>query len=104
MFWKPYGACVSKVYTMSKYTLHGVTIDDPYHWLEDVDSPKTREWVAEQNGKTNRFLESIPERPAIRTRLTDLWNYEKCTVPVKEGGRYFFTRNDGLQNQNVVCA
>ena len=87
---------------MPQYTLHGVTIDDPYQWLEDLDSPQTREWVAQQNHRTAAFFDTVLEREAIRKRLTELWNYEKCGVPVKEGGRYFFTRNDGLQNQNVL--
>src|SRR5262245_17201708 len=90
---------------MSKYTLHGVNIDDPYHWLEDLDSPETRSWIDQQNQRTTRFLSGIPERAAIRKRLLELWNYEKCTVPVKRGGRYFFTTNDGQQNQWVLrCA
>src|SRR6266550_1059200 len=87
---------------MSKYTLHGRTIEDPYYWLEDLDSSQTRGWVEQQNLHTARFLDGISEREGIRKRLTELWNYEKCGVPVKEGGRYFFTRNDGLQNQSVL--
>jgi len=88
---------------MSKYTLHGVTIEDPFYWLEDIDSPQTRQWVAQQNQRTDAFLSTIPERESIRRRLTELWNYEKCSVPIKQGGRYFFTKNDGLQNQSVLC-
>src|SRR5262245_54851421 len=90
---------------MSKYTLHGVTIHDPFQWLEDLDSPETRSWIGEQNERTTRFLSAIPERDRIRKRLLELWSYEKCTVPVKRGGRYFFTTNDGKQNQWVLrCA
>ncbi len=88
---------------MPKYTLHGVSIDDPYDWLEDLDSNETRDWVERQNEKTFGFLNAIPERESIRRRLTELWNYEKSGVPFKENGRYFFLRNDGLQNQNVLC-
>src|SRR5262245_7173527 len=88
---------------MSKYTLHGLTIDDPFQWLEDLDSPETRSWIHQQNERTGRFLSEIPERDRIRKRLLDLWNYETCTVPVKRGGRYFYTANDGKQNQWVLC-
>src|SRR6266480_1501253 len=63
---------------------HGVSIADPYRWLEDVDSPATKEWVAAQNRLTDSFLASIPQRQAIRTRLTALWNYERFSAPFKE--------------------
>jgi len=81
---------------------HGVTVADPYRWLEDVDAPDTREWVQAQNVETFAYLERISVREPIRERLTRLWNYERYTTPFKEGGRYFFFRNDGLQNQNVL--
>src|SRR6516164_6444376 len=81
---------------------HGTKVPDPYRWLEtDVrESKDVAEWVAAQNKVTNQFLESIPERPTINKRITDLWNFERFTAPAKEGGKYFFTKNDGLQNQN----
>jgi prolyl oligopeptidase len=81
---------------------HGVKVADPYRWLEDLDSQQTRDWVAAQNRLTSAYLGAIPEREPIRKRLTELWNYERYTVPIQHGGRYFFTRNDGLQNQNVL--
>jgi prolyl oligopeptidase len=83
---------------------HGVPVADPYRWLEeDVrQSKEVAAWVEAQNKVTFAYLESIPQREAIRRRLTDLWNYEKMSAPVKVGGRYFFTRNDGLQNQSVL--
>ncbi|HSU84116.1 MAG TPA: prolyl oligopeptidase family serine peptidase [Thermoanaerobaculia bacterium] len=81
---------------------HGVKVADPYRWLEDLDSQQTRDWVAAQNRLTSAYLAAIPEREPIRKRLTELWNYERYTVPIQHGGRYFFTRNDGLQNQNVL--
>ncbi|HEX6862151.1 MAG TPA: prolyl oligopeptidase family serine peptidase, partial [Thermoanaerobaculia bacterium] len=81
---------------------HGVQVPDPYRWLEDPDSAETRAWVEAQNKVTSAYLEAIPEREAIRNRLTELWNYERFSVPFKEGGRYFYLRNDGLQNQNVL--
>jgi len=81
---------------------HGINVADPYRWLEDADSPETKAWVEAQNKVTFGFLESIPERARLRERLTQLWNYEKFGVPFREGDRYFFTRNDGLQNQSVL--
>ena len=81
---------------------HGVKVADPYRWLEDLDSEETRQWVEAENKLTFAFLSSIPQRAAIRERLTKLWNYEKYGVPFKEGNRYFYTRNSGLQNQSVL--
>ena len=81
---------------------HGVKVVDPYRWLEDLDSEETRTWVEAENKLTFNFLESIPARTSIKDRLTKLWNYEKFGVPFKEGNRYFYTRNSGLQNQSVL--
>jgi len=81
---------------------HGVRIADPYRWLEDDNSPETKAWVDAQNTVTFRYLRQIPELGAIRSRLTKLWNFERYGVPFKQGGRYFFTKNDGLQNQAVL--
>jgi len=81
---------------------HGVTIADPYRWLEDVDAPATTEWVAAQNRLTDSFLSSIPQRPAIKSRLTQLWNYARFSAPFKANGRYFYFQNTGLQNQSVL--
>jgi prolyl oligopeptidase len=81
---------------------HGVKVADPYRWLEDDNSPETKAWVDAENAVTFGYLRRIPERGAIRARLTKLWNYERYGVPVKQGGRYFFTKNDGLQNQAVL--
>ena len=80
----------------------GTTIADPYRWLEDANSAETHDWVVEQNKLTQSYLGTIPEREAIKQRLTKLWNYERFSTPTKEGGRYFYTRNDGLQNQAVL--
>ncbi|MFL5240625.1 MAG: prolyl oligopeptidase family serine peptidase [Gemmataceae bacterium] len=85
---------------------HGTKVPDPYRWLED-DARKSEavaQWVAAQNKVTNAYLQEIPERDAIHKRLTELWNYEKYSAPVKHGGRYFYTKNDGLQNQAVLYA
>ena len=80
---------------------HGTNVADPYRWLEDLDSPPTAAWVAAQNELTFGFLAGLPQRNRFRERLTALWNYERIGVPTKEGGRYFFSRNSGLQNQAV---
>jgi prolyl oligopeptidase len=81
---------------------HGTKIADPYRWLEDANSAETKAWVDAENKVTQSYLAQIPQREAIRQRLTQLWNYERYSVPFKEGGRYFFSRNDGLQNQSVL--
>src|SRR6185369_17247321 len=81
---------------------HGTKVADPYRWLEDPDSPDSRAWIDAENKLTFSYLEQIPERTAIKQRLTELWNFERFTTPTAQGGRYFFTRNTGLQNQNVV--
>jgi prolyl oligopeptidase len=82
--------------------LHGIEIKDPYRWLENPDSEATREWIRGQNQVTFDYLASIPVRDKIKTRLTELWNYEKYSSPYKRGERYFYFKNDGLQNQSVL--
>src|SRR5437867_2768884 len=81
---------------------HVVKVADPYRWLEDDNSSETKAWVEAQNKVTFGWLGTIPERSAIKERLTRLWNYERYGVPVKEGGILFLTKNDGLQNQSVL--
>jgi prolyl oligopeptidase len=81
---------------------HGVKVADPYRWLENLDSPETAAWVEAENNLTFGFLNEIPARNSIKDRLTKLWNYEKFGVPFKEGNRYFYSRNSGLQNQSVI--
>lgn len=81
---------------------HGTKVADPYRWLENPDSPESREWIEAENKITFDFLKAIPAREKIRERLTELWNYERFGTPSREGGRYFITRNDGLQNQSVL--
>ena len=85
-----------------KEELHGTVVEDPYHWLEDSSSPETRAWIEAENVVTSRFLDAIPERRSIRERLQELWNYDKYGVPFREGDRYFFTKQEGLQNQGVL--
>jgi prolyl oligopeptidase len=81
---------------------HGVKVPDPYRWLEDTDSPETREWIEAENKLTFQYLEQIPYRQAIHDRLKTLWNYERFGVPEQQGGRYFYQHNTGLQNQSVL--
>ncbi|MEO8910665.1 MAG: prolyl oligopeptidase family serine peptidase [Gemmatimonadaceae bacterium] len=81
---------------------HGVSISDPYRWLEDTDAPATKAWVDAQNKLTDSFFATIPERANIKYRLTQLWNYARYGAPFKEGGRYFYFENTGLQNQSVL--
>ena len=81
---------------------HGTKVPDPYRWLEDPDSPETRAWVEAENKVTFAYLGSIPVRDEIKERLTKLWDYEKFGAPRKEGSRYFYSRNTGLQNQSVL--
>ena len=80
----------------------GTEVPDPYRWLEDDNSAETAEWVKVQNAVTNSYLEKIPQRAAIKKRLTEIWNYEKITAPFKKGEYYFYYRNDGVQNQSVL--
>lgn len=81
---------------------NGVKVPDPYRWLEEIDSPQTGQWIAAQNQLTASYLAGAPQRQAIKRRLTALWDYEKLSLPSKEGGRYFYRRNSGLQNQAVL--
>ena len=80
---------------------HGTKISDPFRWLEDDNSAETKAWVEAQNKVTFAYLNEIPERAKIKARLTELWNYERFSAPFEQGGKYFYTKNDGLQNQSV---
>jgi prolyl oligopeptidase len=81
---------------------HGIEVADPYRWLEDPDSKETVAWVEAQNKLTFGYLNQIPYREKLKQRLTKLWDYEKYGIPFKEGNRYFYFKNDGLQNQSVL--
>ena len=85
-------------------TLFGTRISDPYRWLEnDVrNDPEVAAWVEAQNRVTDAFLETLPARASFEKRITELYDYERFGIPEKKGGRYFYTRNDGLQNQSVL--
>ena len=85
-----------------KETYFGTEVEDPYRWLEDDNSAETAEWVKSQNQLTFGYLEKLPYRDQIKTRLTELWDYPKYITPFKEAGKYFFYKNNGLQNQSVL--
>jgi len=81
---------------------HGTQVADPYRWLEDLDTAEARAWIEAENKVTFDHLSKIAGRDAIRQRLTELWNYERYGSPEHYGNRYFYTHNDGLQNQPVL--
>ncbi len=81
---------------------HGKTIVDPYRWLEDPQSAETQAWIEAQNQVTFSFLKGSAIRADLEQRLTQLWNYEKFGMPFKQADRYFYFKNDGLQNQSVL--
>jgi prolyl oligopeptidase len=82
---------------------HGTEVQDPYRWLEDSSSSDTKNWVEAQNQLTFDYLSALPDRVATGDRLAELWDYEKFGVPVKYGKKYFYSYNDGLQNQSRIC-
>jgi prolyl oligopeptidase len=80
----------------------GTRIPDPYRWLEELDSPETKQWVTAENEVTFGYLNQIPFRDKIRERLTKIWNFERYGVPEQVGDALVYSKNDGLQNQAVV--
>src|SRR5918994_3281656 len=82
-------------------TYHGVKVPDPYRWLEDDTSAETAKWVEAQNKVTFAYLEKIPYREQLTKRLKALYDYAKFGMPQRRGDTYFFSKNDGLQNQSV---
>jgi len=85
-------------------TQFGVAVADPYRWLEnDVrEDDEVAAWVAAQNAVTDAYLAALPGRAQLEQRMTELYDYERIGTPYKKGGRYFYSRNDGLQNQSVL--
>ena len=81
---------------------HGTKVADPYRWLEDDNSAETAKWVEAENKVTFGYLDKIPYRAQVKQRLEQLYNYAKYSVPFRKGELLFYTKNDGLQNQNVV--
>jgi prolyl oligopeptidase len=82
-------------------TYFGTQVPDPYRWLEDDNAPEVAAWVEAENKVTFGYLDKISYRPQLKDRLTKLLNYPKFTAPTRRGDWFFFTKNDGLQNQNV---
>lgn len=80
----------------------GTRVADPYRWLEDVDSAQTQRWIGAENELTESVLSTVPQRSAICARLTEVWDYERRSVPERTGGLYAYFRNTGLQNQAVL--
>ncbi len=81
---------------------HGQRIHDPYRWLEEPRSEETLAWIKGQNDLSGNFLSGISQRKWIAERLTALWNYERFGLPFRRGERYFYSHNNGLQEQNVL--
>ena len=79
----------------------GTKVADPYRWLEDETSAETKAWIEDQNRVTFAYLDKIPYREKLKARLTQLYNYPRISAPFHRGDTYFFTKNDGLQNQSV---
>lgn len=81
---------------------HGIGVPDPYRWMEEIDSPQTRAWVQAQGKISADYLAALPQRAAIGRRLKEIWNFERWNAPEKYGPNWFYTHNDGLQNQAVL--
>ncbi|GAC1699511.1 MAG: prolyl oligopeptidase family serine peptidase [Steroidobacteraceae bacterium] len=81
---------------------HGTAVADPYRWLEQLDSPATRAWVTAEGKLTDGYLAGISARNRLHARIAALYEYEKFGLPFQEGGRYYYTRNDGHQDQSVL--
>lgn len=80
----------------------GTKVPDPYRWMEDLDSKPVADWVAAQNRLTFDYFGALPMREHFQKRITELWNYPKATIPVCEGERFFYSKNDGLQRQAPI--
>ncbi len=81
---------------------HGTKVPDPYRWMEDLDAKELADWIRAQNDLTFGYLNKLPMREYFRQRITELWNYPKVTIPVREGARYFYQKNSGLQRQSPL--
>jgi prolyl oligopeptidase len=81
---------------------HGISVPDPYRWMEDIDSPQTRAWVQAQGKISSDYLAALPHRDEIAQRLKAIWNFERWSAPERYGSNWFYTHNDGLQNQAVL--
>jgi len=86
----------------AKDNYFGTVVTDPYRWMEDDTSAAVKKWVEEENKITFDYLDKIPFRDKIKGRLEKLYNYQRYSAPFKGGDRYFFFKNDGLQNQSIL--
>ena len=82
----------------------GTKVPDPYRWMEDLNAPEVKQWVQAENALSSKYLEALPLRATFADRINALWNYPKVSAPSYEGGRWFYSRNTGLQRQSVVFA
>lgn len=80
----------------------GTKVQDPYRWLEDDNSAETKNWVEAENKVTQDYFSTIPFRDKVKTKLQEMWNYPKYSSPFKQGGYYYYYKNDGLQNQSIL--
>src|SRR3954471_13686175 len=80
----------------------GTRVADPYRWMEDLDSKAVADWIAAQNALTFGYLDRLPMRDRIKTRITQLWDYPKTSTPFEEAGHLFYRRNSGLQKQSPL--
>ncbi len=80
----------------------GTKVPDPYRWMEDLDSKPVADWIAAENKVTFDYLAKLPMREHFKRRITELWDYPKVSIPVREGGRYFYSKNSGLQRQAPI--
>ena len=87
---------------MVEESLHGVTVADPYRWLEVGDSTETRQWIAAQSAYGRSYLDNLPTREAVRERMAEILASGSVSTPIEAGGRYFYSRRDGDQDQPVV--
>jgi prolyl oligopeptidase len=81
---------------------HGTKVADPYRWMEDLNAPEVKQWIEAENAVTFKYLDALPLRDALKTRISELWNYPKVSVPSYEGRHWFYNRNKGLEKQSVV--
>jgi prolyl oligopeptidase len=79
----------------------GVKVADPYRWMEDLNAPDVADWVRRENAVTEQYFAQLPMRATFKSRITELWNYPKVSLPFRAAGRYFYARNSGLQRQSV---
>ena len=82
----------------------GTSVADPYRWMEELNSAELKQWIDAENALTTTFLDALPVRDALKTRITELYNYPRVSIPRYEGGRWFYSRNTGLQRQAVFFA